>query len=98
MTFVCNANIGLTIGYRLLLVVSMLDIGTCQKPISVQLYIIICIAVTINLLISTYMHAFYSLPYPCISHYSPILIYLNLMYMITRCLQNFMNGTVYATL
>ena len=38
MTFVCNANIGSTIGYRLLLVVSISDIGTCQNPISVQLY------------------------------------------------------------
>ena len=33
-----NANIGSAIGYRLLLVASILDIGTCQKPISVHLY------------------------------------------------------------
>ena len=37
-TFNYNANIGSIIGYRLLLVASISDIGTCQKPTSVHLY------------------------------------------------------------
>ena len=44
-TYVCNAYIGLDIGYRLL---SILDIGICQKPISVHLYYIFFIPVFVN--------------------------------------------------
>ena len=40
MTIVCNANIGLAIGYQLLLVVSISNIGTCQKPILVHLQLV----------------------------------------------------------
>ena len=38
-TFNYNANIESAIGYRLLLVASISDIGTCQKLISVHLYL-----------------------------------------------------------
>ena len=44
-TFNYNANIGSAIGYRLL-VASILDIGTCQKLISVHLYRQYCHAKT----------------------------------------------------
>ena len=37
-TFNYNANIRSTISYRLLLVASISDIGTCQKPTLVHLY------------------------------------------------------------